>query len=528
MAAAAEHPAPASAVSAEEAATDAPPPMSLLMFLLDGEGGAVEVGRFGLSHPPSPLLPHRAHASAIGTDEAEDANPGKEAAVYLLLLEGADVRGIARLPSLEEGRPAGGAVGDDAAERGGETWEKAEAEIGEEEGAMSREDEMLETSEEKEEEEISGSSDETEEEEGHGHKYYSVQIRMWPGIPRVVLSVFGDGCWEFTKGYRVKWLQQNEKEGVLKTIAIAPEIDDDRTQEFSDDLKKLICAKISANDYRVIKLLGGGSTSKVFQCVARDSVCQHHDIPEVHYAMKIMQITENFDDMDAINNKEPREVKIMSCLKAPCVVSFYQAWITDDDPYFSENLSCSTENDQSCSTEDDLTLRNDLRFGPREINTEESWMLFEEITRAVQCIHHEGIVHRDLKPSNIFFGSNGLVKIADFGHACWATNKIDELKGTPDRGTPMYSAPELKEGQHVTEKTDIFSIGVIFFELFYPFKTGHEQRDVLTNLRKGIHPADWKWSGDSVLLKKLTALIPSNRPSTDEILKYIAQRRSSN
>lgn len=191
MAAAAEHPAPASAVSAEEAATDAPLPMSLLMFLLDGEGGAVEVGRFGLSHPPSPLLPHRAHASAIGTDEAEDANPGKEAAVYLLLLEGADVRGIARLPSLEEGRPAGGAVGDDAAERGGETWEKAEAEIGEEEGAMSREDEMLETSEEKEEEEISGSSDETEEEEGHGHKYYSVQIRMWPGIPRVVLSVFG-------------------------------------------------------------------------------------------------------------------------------------------------------------------------------------------------------------------------------------------------------------------------------------------------------------------------------------------------
>ncbi len=72
--------------------------------------------------------------------------------------------------------------------------------------------------------------------------------------------------------------------------------------------------------------------------------------------------------------------------------------------------------------------------------------------------------------------------------------------------------------QVIPFQTDIFSIGVIFFELFYPFKTGHEQRDVLTNLRKGIHPADWKWSGDSVLLKKLTALIPSNRPSTDEIL----------
>uniref|UniRef100_A0A0E0PCN6 Protein kinase domain-containing protein n=1 Tax=Oryza rufipogon TaxID=4529 RepID=A0A0E0PCN6_ORYRU len=442
MAAAAEHPAPASAVSAEEAATDAPPPMSLLMFLLDGEGGAVEVGRFGLSHPPSPLLPHRAHASAIGTDEAEDANPGKEAAVYLLLLEGADVRGIARLPSLEEGRPAGGAVGDDAAERGGETWEKAEAEIGEEEGAMSREDEMLETSEEKEEEEISGSSDETEEEEGHGHKYYSVQIRMWPGIPRVVLSVFGDGCWEFTKGYRVKWLQQNEKEGVLKTIAIAPEIDDDRTQEFSDDLKKLICAKISANDYRVIKLL------------------------------------ENFDDMDAINNKEPR---LGSLMMTHILVRIYHVRLRMINPV-PPKMICQVP------VRINMTLRNDLRFGPREINTEESWMLFEEITRAVQCIHHEGIVHRDLKPSNIFFGSNGLVKIADFGHACWATNKIDELKGTPDRGTPMYSAPELKEGQHVTEK----------------------------------------WSGDSVLLKKLTALIPSNRPSTDEILKYIAQRRSSN
>ena len=93
-------------------------------------------------------------------------------------------------------------------------------------------------------------------------------------------------------------------------------------------------------------------------------------------------------------------------------------------------------------------------------------MLFEEITRAVQCIHHDGIVHRDLKPSNIFFGSNGLVKIADFGHACWATNKIDELKGTPDRGTPMYSAPELKEGQHVTEKVCVWTNCSVMTVLF--------------------------------------------------------------
>ncbi|OEL38221.1 hypothetical protein BAE44_0000760, partial [Dichanthelium oligosanthes] len=68
-----------------------------------------------------------------------------------------------------------------------------------------------------------------------------------------------------------------------------------------------------------------------------------------------------------------------------------------------------------------------------EVNIEESWKTFEEITRGVQCMHHMGIIHRDLKPSNIFIGTNGSLKIGDMGHARRVEN--GELIGTPDRGT---------------------------------------------------------------------------------------------
>jgi serine/threonine protein kinase len=89
-----------------------------------------------------------------------------------------------------------------------------------------------------------------------------------------------------------------------------------------------------------------------------------------------------------------------------------------------------------------------------EVDVEEAWVIFRDITKGVQRIHRSGVIHRDLKPQNIFFGyaDSRAIKIGDFGHACWAKQYANGEVGTPNRGTTIYCAPELNEETCVTEK----------------------------------------------------------------------------
>lgn len=186
------------------------------------------------------------------------------------------------------------------------------------------------------------------------------------------------------------------------------------------------------------------------------------------------------------------------------------------------------------------TLRDDIPWTVREIDREESWGVFEEVTKAVQIVHHKGVIHRDLKPENFLFGSNGRVKVGDFGHACWASSKISDLKGTPERGTHLYMAPELDEGpvtykvcvkdkvlqlnsfffSHETHlsyfQVDIYSLGIIYLDLFCSFTSQQDEIKVLSRMKKDEYPTDWK--GENSFHKKLIASRPSARLSTDEIL----------
>ncbi|WP_122820693.1 serine/threonine-protein kinase [Varibaculum vaginae] len=89
------------------------------------------------------------------------------------------------------------------------------------------------------------------------------------------------------------------------------------------------------------------------------------------------------------------------------------------------------------------------------------------IAAGLSPIHQAGIVHRDLKPSNILLKRQGnylVPKIADFGLARWIDPRY-EIQTTKRSGTPYYMAPEMIEGKGVSSKTDIYSLGVILYEL---------------------------------------------------------------
>ena len=87
-----------------------------------------------------------------------------------------------------------------------------------------------------------------------------------------------------------------------------------------------------------------------------------------------------------------------------------------------------------------------------------------ELARGLEEIHSRGIVHRDLKPSNILLGRNGEVKIADFGIALDPTGPALTQTGHAI-GTPPYMSPEQYLGDRVDERSDIFAVGVLLYEM---------------------------------------------------------------
>lgn len=127
---------------------------------------------------------------------------------------------------------------------------------------------------------------------------------------------------------------------------------------------------------------------------------------------------------------------------------------------------------------------------------DEYWRLFRQILEALSYIHSQGIIHRDLKPMNIFIDESRNVKIGDFGlaknvHRSLEILKLDSqnLPGSSDNltsaiGTAMYVATEVLDGTgHYNEKIDMYSLGIIFFEMIYSFSTGMERVNILKKLR---------------------------------------------
>jgi serine/threonine-protein kinase len=92
--------------------------------------------------------------------------------------------------------------------------------------------------------------------------------------------------------------------------------------------------------------------------------------------------------------------------------------------------------------------------------------MLRDINRGMSVAHHAQIVHRDLKPANILINDDGLAKIVDFGLAAAVSHMDSRLtKSGVVVGTPTYMAPEQVRGGSLDARTDIYSLGVIMYEI---------------------------------------------------------------
>ncbi|GAA5826004.1 hypothetical protein JCM11251_000087 [Rhodosporidiobolus azoricus] len=167
-----------------------------------------------------------------------------------------------------------------------------------------------------------------------------------------------------------------------------------------------------------------------------------------------------------------------------------------------------------------LTLREAIEDGLSEVD---SWRLLFQILSAMLHFTSLNIIHRDLKPSNIFIDSKGDVRIGDFGLAVnqggadptdvflSLENSMDDSDLTSGVGTSLYIAPEMmnrgrsERNVKYSNKIDMYSLGITFFEMWHPFGSGMERVKVLQDLRRPdiVFPSSW----DKVKLARHTKII---------------------
>ncbi|PSC69649.1 putative serine threonine-kinase GCN2 isoform B [Micractinium conductrix] len=185
------------------------------------------------------------------------------------------------------------------------------------------------------------------------------------------------------------------------------------------------------------------------------------------------------------------------------------------------------------------TLRDVL--DSRELDDERRWSILRQALAGLAHIHAQGIIHRDLKPANTFLDSQGNVKLGDFGLAKYNTEGSDPEPspgglGGPAAaasilfsdttglvGTSYYISPEIREGwASYDAKVDLFSLGVMAFELWHPFATAMERAVLLRDLREnGVMPAQFEADHPVVcrLIRWLLSPNPAERPTAVEVLR---------
>ncbi|XAR48711.1 Non-specific serine/threonine protein kinase [Bertholletia excelsa] len=301
------------------------------------------------------------------------------------------------------------------------------------------------------------------------------------------------------------------------------------------------------NDFEELQTLGHGGFGHVVLC--------KNKIDGRQYAIKKIQLK---DKSPPVSDRILREVDTLSRLQHQHVVRYYQAWFETGfagsyaDPTWGSrtavSLSFSYKGANSVDIENELEstyLYIQMEYCPRtlrqmfesyQFDKELAWNLFRQIVEGLAHIHGQGIIHRDLTPNNIFFGARNDIKIGDFGLAKFL--KREQLDQDPDPaeiagvsvdrtgqvGTYFYTAPEIEQGwPKIDEKADMYSLGVVFFEIWHPFGTAMERHIVLSDLKqKGELPAAWvaEYPDQASLLRRLMSSSPSDRPSATELLQH--------
>ena len=226
--------------------------------------------------------------------------------------------------------------------------------------------------------------------------------------------------------------------------------------------------------YRILEKLGEGGMGAVYK--AEDT--------KLERAVALKFLPAHLLGNEDVRKRFAREAKAAASLDHPNICTVHEIDEYEGKAFISMSLIEGESLDQKISA------------GPLKL--EEALSIAQQVTKGLEAAHKRGIVHRDIKPENIMVGEDGHVTVMDFGLA--QLTEASRLTRTDETvGTVAYMSPEQTEGSGTDQRTDIWSLGVVLYEMITgqkPFKGDYdkavmysilnEEPEPLTALRTGV------------------------------------------
>ncbi len=245
--------------------------------------------------------------------------------------------------------------------------------------------------------------------------------------------------------------------------------------------------------YTIIEELGRGGMGVVYK--AKDT--------KLKRTVALKFLPSELTHIPEVNERFMREAQAAAALDHPNICTVHEFEQAEESSF----ISMAYIEGQS--------IRTKIEAGP--LGLEEAMRIAEQVAEGLQAAHQKGIVHRDIKSANIMVTERGQAKIMDFGLARTAEKTLLTKEGTT-MGTVAYMSPEQTRGEEVDQRTDIWSFGVVLYEMLtgeLPFKGEHEQA-VVYAIRKDKFRSITEFN---------TEIPPSIEQVVDKALEKDAEKR---
>ena len=219
------------------------------------------------------------------------------------------------------------------------------------------------------------------------------------------------------------------------------------------------------NRYEIMKLLGRGGMADVY--LAFDVILNRH------VAVKIMK--SDMADDDLARERFRREAEAVTQLSHPNIVDVYDVGEDGDRNYIVMEYVKG------------YTLKQLIKKRGPIPYKEAVWMM-KQLAGALMEAHRNNVIHRDVKSQNVLIKDDGTIKLSDFGIAL-ANGSIQITHEDSVIGSVHYLAPELSKGKQATMQSDIYSLGIVFYELLsgdVPFKGDTPVQVALKHIKQEI------------------------------------------